>query len=150
MLQIPRVPTVKPTFSFGNVALHQAKQDLGKEIIECLRWMQTRTVVPAYQEMLGRFIAAVPCTTGIRDPARLPYPASGPVDLRGTSKLGCMYARLSWIVQIYWTMCIDGIDQSGYIHEHLAWVRTVWERGVDKCKLIGSPREGWTLDPEGK
>jgi len=143
---IPKCPTVKPAFSFGDTALYQAKQDLGKEIIECLRWMQKATFVPSYHEMLGKFIAAVPCTTDIRDFTRLPYPATGPADVRGASKLACLYTRLSWVVQIYWTMCIDGVDQSDMIREHLAWVRAVWTKGVDKCKLIGSPREGWTLE----
>jgi hypothetical protein len=147
---IPKCPTVKPPFSFGDVAQYQAKQDVGKEIIECLKWMQKNTIVPGYQEMLGKFIAAVPCTTTVRDPARLPFPAIGPAATSGTSKLGCVYTRLSWVVQIYWTMCIDGDDNTAVIREHLAWVRDVWTRGVEKCKLIGSPREGWTLDPEGK
>jgi hypothetical protein len=144
---IPKCPSVKsPPFSFGDVPLYQAKQDLGKEIAECLRWMQKNTVVPGYQEMLGRFIAAVPCTAGVRDPARLPYQAQGPAALSGTSRLGCVYTRLSWVIQVYWLMCIDGIDQSKVIREHLAWVRAVWSHGVEKCKVIGSPREGWTLE----
>ena len=144
---IPKCPTVKPpAFSFGDTALYQAKQDIDKEIVECLRWMQRSTAVPSYQEMLGKFIAAVPCTSNIRDHARLPYQAISGADGKGTSKLGCVYTRLSWVVQIYWTMCIDGVDQSDMIREHLAWVRAVWTKGVDKCKMIGSPREGWTLE----
>lgn len=147
---IPKCPAVKPPFSFGDVTLHQAKQDIGKEIVECLRWMQKATFVPSYHEMFGKFIAAVPCTTDVRDPARLPFPATGPSATSGTSKLGCLYTRLSWVVQIYWAMCIDGDDNTAAIRWHLAWARAVWARGVEKCKLIGSPRGGWTLDPEGK
>ena len=143
---IPKCPSVKPPFSFGDVPLYQAKQDLGKEIVECLRWMQKTTVVPSYQEMFGKFIAAVPCTAGFRDPARLPYPAPGPAAPQGISKLGCVYTRLSWVIQVYWSMCIDGIDHSDMIRGHLAWARAVWSHGVEKCKMIGSPREGYTLE----
>jgi hypothetical protein len=146
MLQIPRIPSVKPPFTFGDTAMYQAKQDLGKEIVECLRWMQKNTIVPAYQDMLGKFIAAVPCTSNIRDFTRLPYAASGPLDLRGNSELGCVYTRLSWLIQMYWDMCIDSNNRSLAIRAHLEWVRAVWSKGVHKCKIIGSSREGWTLE----
>jgi hypothetical protein len=147
-LRIPPIPKAPAKgFVFEGAALHQAKQDLGKELVELFRWMAKTTMVPGYQDIFRRFGAAVPCPAGVRDLTRLPYQAiRGPCDTRGLSPLGCVYAEASFAVQLYWDLCIDGqLAEAEDIRQHIAHLRDVWDRGVDKCEWIGSPREGWRL-----
>jgi hypothetical protein len=81
----------------------------------------------------------------VRDNARIPYPALGPNDRRGTN-IGCVYARLGWIVKLYWDMCFDGVNNAGPIRGLLADLRAWAACRIEKCKMVGNPRDGYWLE----
>jgi len=103
------------------------------------------TYVPSYQEMFRRYTMAVD-PGEIRDPCRLPpYATQGPNDARGVSKIGCVYARLSWVLKLYWDLCLDGADNAPALRQYLTGLRAVAERGVEKCVMEGDTRMGFWL-----
>jgi hypothetical protein len=146
-LRVPKIPIVSTGFRFDHAAEHQTKRNVAEDIVGLLKEMRKSTVVSAYQEMFTRFIAAVPCADGVRDFARLPYPAGGPRCLvERATKLGCVYTLLSWVVQKFWDQQIDGTDNGELIGGYVAHLRAVWAKGVDKCVLVGSASTGWVLE----
>lgn len=143
MLQIPRVPTVKTGFYFEGVAEHQLKQQLAAEIRETIKALIESTYVPGWQEMLYKFINCIE-SGQVRDLARLPYPTNGPNSTAATP-IGCVYARLSWTIQLFWSQCLDGTDNTAQIRTYLFSLRQIAMVGIDKCKMLGNPREGYWL-----
>ena len=143
MLQMPRIPPAKG-FHFENVEAHQLRQTLAKEIRETIEVLIKGTYVPGWQSMYYRFIDCIE-PGGIRNDARIPYPALGPNDRRGTN-IGCVYARLGFIIKLYWDMCFDGVNNTGLIRGLLADLRSWASCGINKCKLVGNPRDGYYLE----
>lgn len=142
-LQLPRVPAPK-SFRFDGVAEYQLRQTLAAEIRETVEALIRSTYVPGWQSMYYKFINCLE-PGAVRDNARIPYPALGPNDRRGTN-IGCVYARLGWIVKLYWDMCFDGADHAVTIRQYLADLRSWAACGVEKCKLAGNPRDGYWLE----
>jgi hypothetical protein len=141
-LRLPRVPTPKG-FHFEGVAEHQLRQALAGEIRETIKTLIASTYVPGWQGMFYKFLDAVEPGTE-RDDARIPYPALGPNDRRGT-KIGCVYARLGWVVKLWYDLCFAGADNAALIREYLADLRSWAAAGFEKCRLAGNPLEGYWL-----
>jgi len=145
MLHIPRVPTVKG-FSFGNVEAHQTRRALAVEIRATIEALLKSTYAPGWQGMFYKFIDCIEPGRE-RDLARLPYPSDSPNDRRGTN-IGCVYARLSFLIQLYWSQCLDGADNTERVRACLNDLRGWAARGIDKCKMAGNPRDGYWLEIE--
>ena len=143
MLQMPRIPPAKG-FRFENVEAHQLRQQLAAEIRETIMVLIKSTYVPAWQDMFRRFADCIE-PGSVRDNARIPYPVTSPNDRHGT-QIGCVYARLGWVIKLYWDMHFDGVNNTGLIRGLLADLRAWAARGIDKCKLAGSPRDGYWLE----
>jgi len=147
MLQIPKVPTVTKGFHFENVAAHQLRQDLAVKIRECIMTLIAATYVPNWQGMFYKFIDCIEPGT-VKDLARLPYQARGPNDTTGT-QIGCVYARLSWIIQLYWVQCLDAVDNTRIIRQYIDDLRKWAIHGIANCRLEGDIRHGyWLSVPE--
>jgi hypothetical protein len=144
-LQLPKVPAPKG-FHFAGVREHQLRQELADEIRQTIMYMVRQTYIPSYVDTLRRFLSVVE-SGEIRDPARLPYRASGPNDIHGT-KIGCVYARLSFVIQLYWRQCLDGQDNAEHIRMYLAELRDTGKCGIDKCDMEGDIRHGFWLRPK--
>lgn len=142
-LQLPRVPAPKTGFHFDGVAEHQTRQALVAEIRETIEALIKSTYVPGWQVMFYKFIDCLAPGT-VRDDARLPYPTAGPNDRAGT-KIGCVYARLSWVIQLYWAQCFEGADNTERIRYCLDDLQQWAARGVDKCRIEGDVRQGYWL-----
>jgi hypothetical protein len=144
-LSIPRVPPA-PGFKFEGVKEHKTRQALAAEIKETIEALIKSTYVPSWQGMFYGFMNCIE-PGSVRNLSRLPYQAAGPNDTAGT-KIGCVYAGLSWVIQLYWDQCLDGKDNTAQIRQHLADLRIPVACGIDRCKLCGSPRTGYWLSVE--
>ncbi len=145
MLKIPIVPPESTGFHFDAAAVqaHQLRQTLAEEIRETIEVLIKSTYVPGWQGMFYKFRDCVE-PGSMRNLSRLPYQASGPNDTSG-AKIGCVYARLSWTIQLYWDQCLDGKDNVVQIRTYLFSLRQIAMEGIDKCKQFGNPREGYWL-----
>jgi len=143
-LQLPHVPPVVKGFQFTGVAEHQTRQALAVEIRQTIEALIKSTYVPGWQSMFYKFIDCIPSGT-VRDLARLPYPVQGPNDTAGT-KIGVVYARLSFIIQRYWDQCLDGTDNAARIRGYLGDLREIAAYGIDRCRLSGDVRHGYWLE----
>ena len=143
MLQIPKVPTIRKGFSFGDVGRHELRQQLATEIRETIEALIASTYVPGWQGMFYKFRNCIE-PGAQRDDARIPYPVTGPNDRHGT-QIGCVYARLGWVVKLFWDFCfgveINVGELRGYIHS----LHEFATAGIDKCEVLGNPREGYWL-----
>jgi len=145
MLNIPIVPAVTKGFHFEGVAAHQTRQALAEEIRTLLIDMRKQTVIRGYQEMFTKFIESIEPGT-VRNWSRLPYATAGPNDARGTTKIACIYARLSWVVQLYWDLCLDEKDYAGLIRMYVEDLHRVSAYGIDRCQMAGDVRHGFWLE----
>jgi len=145
MLNIPIVPAVTKGFHFEGVAAHQTRQALAEEIRTLLLDMRKQTVIPSYQEQFTKFIEAIN-PGSVRPFYRLPYPSSNPNDLRGQTKIAAVYAKLSWLIQLFWDTVLDGKDNADLIRRYLTELRQVSTYGIDCCRLSGDERHGWFLE----
>ena len=143
MLQMPRIPQPKG-FRFENVEAHQLRQQLAAEIRETIMVLIKSTYVPAWQDMFRRFADCIE-PGSVRDNARIPYPVTSPSDRHGT-QIGCVYARLGWVLKLYWDTCFDGVNKSPEIHAHLSELRSWAACKIERCKVAGSPRDGYWLE----
>jgi hypothetical protein len=147
-MNIPHVPVVAD-FGFKGVAQHQLRQLLAAEIYSTCDTLIKTCVAPAWQEMFRKYQAAID-PGAIRDPTRLPpYATQGPNDPRGVSKIGCVYARLSWVLKLYWDLCLDGADNAPAIRQYLDGLRAVAQCGIDKCSMSGDCRHGYWVEIPG-
>ena len=145
MLNIPIVPAVTKGFHFEGVAAHQTRQALAKEIRTLLIDMRKQTVIRGYQEMFTKFIEAIE-PGAVRNWSRLPYATAGPNDARGITKIACIYARLSWIVQLFWDLCFGGKGSAMLLRHYIEDLRRVSAYGIDKCQMAGDERHGFWLE----
>jgi hypothetical protein len=145
MLQIPRVPSESSGFHFDAEAVqaHQTRQALAEEIRETIEALVTSTYIPGWQGMFHKFRDCIE-PGAVRNLSRLPYQASGSNDTSGT-KIGCVYARLSWAIQLYWDQCLDSRDNTALIREYLCDLGQIAAAGIDKGKMLGNLRTGYWL-----
>ncbi|MEN6534506.1 MAG: hypothetical protein ABFD89_12635 [Bryobacteraceae bacterium] len=140
---MPSVPAPKG-FHFENVEAYRTRQALAAEIRETVEALIASTYVSGYLDTLRKYLAAIEPGT-VRDFARLPVPASSPCDARGRTNIACVYAKLSFLIQLFWDQALDGTNNAGVIRGHLADLRAWAAHGIDKCVRVGNEREGWTL-----
>ncbi len=146
-LQLPHVPPVVRGFHFEGVAEHRTRQALAAEIKETIEALIKSTYVPGWQGVFYEFIECISPGT-VWNAARLPYPVPGPNDTAGT-KIGVVYARLSFVIQAYWSQCLDGADNTARIRGYLGDLREIAAYGIDRCRLSGDVRHGyWLSVPE--
>ena len=143
MLQMPRIPQPKG-FRFENVEAHQLRQQLAAEIRETIMVLIKSTYVPAWQDMFRRFADCIE-PGSVRDAARIPYPVMGRSN-HATTQIGVIYGVLSGVINLYWNMCFDGADTASEIRGLLADLRSWASCGINKCKLVGNPRDGYYLE----
>lgn len=146
MLQIPHVPSIPKVsgFRFKGVVEHQTRQALAAEIKETIDALIKSTYIPGYIAGLRRY-ANIIDPGKIRPWQLLPYKSNGPNDRLGDTKIACVYARLSWVIQMFWNLCLDGADNAVAIRGHLSDLRTWAAAGIDNCKILGSPHDGYWL-----
>ena len=142
MLQMPRVPSVPKVFP--NVQAHQLRQALAAEIEECIRALIASTIIPGWIGTLYRFIQCIP-PGSVQNLARLPYQAQGPNSTAGT-QIGVVYARLSWVIRLYWDLCLGGCDNARVIRQYIDELRKWAACGIEKCRLSGDVRHGYWLE----
>jgi hypothetical protein len=142
-LQMPSIPSGKPSI-FAGAKVHQTRQALAAEIRETIEILLKSTYVPGYTDTLRKYLAAVE-PGRVRDPARLPVSSTGP-NSKAATKIGCVYARLSFLIQLFWDQVLDKTDNAAQIRGHLADLRAWATCGIDKCRLAGNPQDGYWLE----
>ena len=145
MLQMPRIPQPKG-FRFENVEAHQLRQQLAAEIRETIMVLIKSTYIASYADTLYKYADVI--TPGdVRDHARLPVPSARPNDMRDSrTNIAVVYARLSYLIQLFWDTCLDGTDNATEIRRHLMDLRAIASYGIDRCRRVGNPREGYWLE----
>jgi hypothetical protein len=140
---IPKVPIVRRGFHFEDVTGHQLRQALAGEIREAIEALTRSIYVPGWQDMFYKFADCIEPGT-VKTLTRLPYQTVGPNSTTAT-RIGCVYARLSWCIQLYWSHCFDGMDNVAQLRAYLQSLREIAARGIDKCRMLGSPGQGYWL-----
>jgi hypothetical protein len=141
-VNIPPPPTLKG-FHFRGVAAHQLRQDLADEIRSVIKEWAKSIVTPAWLGTLYKFLDCIEPGT-VKNSARLPWQAISPNDRVGT-KIGCVFSRISWAIQLYWDQCLDGADNAAEIRQYLTDLRE-WCEHFGRCVVKGSPKDGHWLE----
>lgn len=127
MMKIPPPPLMQPLTPkpplFPEAAKMSQEKELGDSIRGLCEDLYKATHIPGWQDTLLKFKAAV-APGGAFDVTRLPHVASGPTVkyLYGNQymPLACLYTKLSWLIQRYWRLCLQGST-----HEELSILRDI-------------------------
>lgn len=146
-MKIPPPPTVNREIPiFGQAKAIAQVENMADAIRGLIKDFRSDTHLPAVQEMLTKFLGAVKPGPSV-DVMRLPYPASGPNSNKGTD-LGCLYTRLSWLIQRYWSMCIHGDETPEHLQQYIDDLRAIQIAGLRNCRVTGDERHGYWLEVE--
>jgi len=161
----PTIPSVPKSLLFPGAAEKQRNDKLGADIRAMLDNLLRATYMPGLQEMLTRFKSVVR-PGDVFDLQRLPYTATGP-NLTGDRPAGrlpalaCLYTRLSWIVQLYWTTCLTDNKNEEHIRQYMQEIEDMLalrdDRGnklhlqqiLTRCSVGGNVRDGFWLEVPG-
>lgn len=159
-MKIPPPPVIevpKPCL-FPGAQRKQQLDALGGDIRDMLIRLARATHVPSWQEMFWGFRDVV-SPGGVCDVSRLPYQASGPnLSAAAWSTrsapviLACLYTRLSWIVQMYWTLCLHGAGDEAPIREYMQGIDEITQndsrlqRTLCDAVVCGSVLDGYWIE----
>ena len=143
----PLITTPKPPL-FPNARKMQTEKQLGDDIRGLCDRLAKATITPGWQDIFWRFKAVV-ASNGACDVSRLPYRTSGP-NAAGDWPLACLYARLSWIIQCYWKMCVHGTENEAHIRQYIEGVEALLtgdrlEVTLERCDVVGDERHGYWI-----
>lgn len=147
-LQLPHVPPIVKGFRFEGVQEHQLRQTLATEIRQTIEVLIKSTYVPSWQGVFYKFRDCIE-PGRMQDLARLPYPTNGPNSTAAT-KIGVVYARLSWCIQLYWAQCLEGAGNTERLRNYLDDLRQWATVGIEKCEIKGNPKDGYWLGVPNK
>jgi hypothetical protein len=146
-MKIPPPPTVsRGTPLFEQVRAIARHEEMADAIRDLIKDFRRDTHLPAVQEVLTRFLAVVKPGPSV-DVTRLPYPASSPnATYEHGTPLGCLYTRLSWLIQRYWSMCIHGDESPEHLQQYIDDLRAIQKAGLRNCHVTGDERTGYWLE----
>lgn len=144
-MKVPPPPTVsRETPIFAQARAIAQAENMADAIRDLIKDFRRDTYLPAVQEMLTKFLAVVKPGPSV-DVTRLPYPASGPNSGKGT-ELACLYTRLSWLIQRYWSMCIHEDETPGHLQQYIYDLKTIQIAGLRNCHVTGDERTGYWIE----
>ena len=133
----------------------QTEKRLGDDIRELCHQLAKATIIPGWQDTLWQFKSAV-APSGACDVSRLPYQTNGP-NGPDNHRLSCLYARLSWIIQCYWRMCVHGTENEAHIRQYVEGIERLLRLcdghnlayALQQCDVTGDERTlYWLSVPE--
>ncbi len=132
---------------FDNPEKHQTKQKLHQEIRQTL--LDLRTILPYanHREIVMNFIGAINPGSMGGDVTRLPYEAQRPY-ARTASKSECLFALISWVIQLYWEYCINEntVGNNLEIRASLGELQQITKNGLKQYQVVGNVRDGFRLE----
>jgi hypothetical protein len=144
-MKIPPPPTVSGETPIFAQAKEIAKvENIADAIRDLIKDFRRDTYLPSVQEMLTKFLGVVKPGPSV-DVTRLPYPASGPNSDKSTD-LACLYTRLSWLIQRYWSMCIHSDETPEHLQQYIDDLRAIQKAGLRNCRVTGDERHGYWIE----
>jgi len=134
---------IKSKIQFDNPEKYQTKKKLHQEIRQTLLELRKTLPYANHREIIMQFIGVINPGSMGGDVTRLPYESSGPV-ARTASKMECVFALVSYVIQEYWKYCTD-IYSPIYINQNLEFLQQITKNGLNQYQVIGNVREGFSL-----
>lgn len=143
----PKKSGNKKKIEFDNPKKYQTKQKLHQEIRQTL--LDLRQILPYanHREIVMQFCSIINPGSMGGDVTRLPYEASRPV-ARTASKSECVFALISYIIQMYWVYCTEKITVNAIrtIKNGLLLLQQITKNGLKQYRVVGNVRDGFHLE----
>lgn len=142
---IPQPPKRKPKLDFPDPDFHQQKKEFNQQIRKVI--LDFSKVIPRSRnrDLMLKFLDCVhPGKT--LDVTRLPYMGKG-VNAKSENKIECVFAKISWTIQVYWMFCTG--DKTGShcveINELLNQLQQILTNGLNQYQIRGDLASGYYL-----
>jgi len=137
---------------FDNPEKHQTKKKLYQEIRQTLLNLRISLPYTNHREIIMQFIGVINPGKMGGDVTRLPYESPGP-KARNANKIECVFALVSWMIQLYWNYCSDdmiiGKDIAiKEIKKLLEQLQQITKNGLGQYQVVGGVRNGFNLENE--
>lgn len=149
-MYIPSAKTAKPKAPlFPQARKIQMEQRLGGDIQELCKKLAQAVRTPDWRETFWKF-RDVMYPNGILDDTRLPVTCISPNANRKQAVL-CVYARLAWIIRLYWKLCVTESGNEAHIRQYMAELDSLLAKGesleatLKRCDVMGDERTGYWL-----
>ena len=131
---------------FNNPEKHQIKQKLHQKIRQTLLELRKTLPYANHREIIMQFIGVINPGSMGGDVTRLPYESQRP-KARTASKMECVFALVSWMIQRYWDYCAGNdfltIDT---IKNGLQILQQITKNGLKQYQVVGNVRDGFSLE----
>jgi len=151
MSKIPPPPPSKKSggkkIEFDNPEKHQTRKKLYQEIRQTLLDLRLSLPYANHRETIMEFIGIINPGSMGGDVTRLPYESQRP-KARTASKMECVFALISWVIQVYWLYCTEDKTGSHFveINELLHQLQQITKNGLKQYKVVGNVRDGFSLE----
>jgi len=145
----PKKSGQKKKIEFDNPEKHQTKTKLHQEIRQTLLNLRTSLPYANHREIVMQFTGVINPGSMGGDVTRLPYESQRP-KARTASKMECVFALISHLIQCYWEYCarIDEIEQDaaeGATYLTLKTLQQITKNGLNQYQVVGNVRDGFSL-----
>ena len=129
---------------FNNPEKHQTRKKLYQEIRQTLLDLRASLPYANHRETIIQFIGVINPGSMGGDVTRLPYESSEPV-ARTASKMECLFAVISYVIQEYWKYCTDNYP---LIHtkQNIEFLKNVTKNSLKQYQVVGNVRDGFSLE----
>lgn len=147
MSKTPKPPKRKSKkVKFPDPDFHQQKNEFNKQIRSIILGFSKVIPRSRNRDLLLKFLDCVNPGKVI-DATRLPY--IGKKDNAGSeSKIACVFAKISWMIQCYWEYCTKG--ESDWYHikidELLNQLQQILTNGLNQYQIQGDFANGFYLE----
>jgi len=146
----PKKSGQKKKIEFDNPEKHQTKIKLHQEIRQTLLNLRTSLPYANHREIVMQFTGVINPGSMGGDVTRLPYESQRP-KARTASKMECVFALISWVIQKYWDWCEEGKPDFdcplyGGIKEDLKQIQQITKNGLNQYQVVGNVRDGFSLE----
>jgi len=131
---------------FNNPEKHQIKQKLHQKIRQTLLELRKTLPYANHREIIMQFIGVINPGSMGGDVTRLPY-ESQRSKARTASKMECVFALVSWIIQEYWDYCVGNNPlKIETIKNGLKILQQITKNGLNQYQVVGNVRDGFSLE----
>jgi len=131
---------------FDNPEKHQTKTKIHQEIRQTLLNLRTSLPYANHREIIMQFTGVINPGSMGGDVTRLPY-ESQRSKARTASKMECIFALVSWIIQEYWDYCVGNNPlKIETIKNGLKILQQITKNGLNQYQVVGNVRDGFSLE----
>ena len=135
---------------FDNPEKHQTRKKLYQEIRQTLLDLRNSLPYANHRETIIQFTSVINPGSMGGDVTRLPYESQKPT-ARTASKMECVFALISYMIQGYWVFCtefdtIKNVDCEKRVRNRLNELKQITKNGLKQYQVVGNVRDGFSLE----